>query len=625
VQRGFGLNWDSGGWRADGEWVSAGLMPLPDLAGAIRDGLASAGVWKLDMIGFDACLMATVEVGYQLYGLADVLVASQRPEPGYGWDYSQALAPLRARPTMGGAEFGQAIARGYYAYASAFDTAAGTSFAPNITLSVSNLWAVPDLMAATDDLAAALTSYLTSRSTFLAIGGVRRDVHEFDDGKGEVIVPNTLVDLGDLAAGLQTEVGGTVGTRASAVLAALAAVVVVPPVCGAAQVRSHGLSVYFPPVRDFEVDGDVYEIYKPAAYGLLDSSVDASWDDFLARYLSFVAGDTTPPSVGTVALVSSDTTHAVFSATVTGDDIGQAWFWVAQVLGTDRAVIATFPTTVSGGRVTEDWHYEVYQISDGVDAVEIPMIYQGSFDDGGSTYDQYAGTATYRAGGGSVFDPISLYYVSDGTDAFFGGAYADSGGGVGPVDLDPTGELHAVWLVVSSGGATSTYEVTDPVISTSSGPPDLLARLADVGTYRVGFSVEDFAGNQASSFIDVDLACQEDYQCLGQPTGEACDAATGTCVECTATNTAACGGATPVCDDAIYWCVPCTVSDATYCDPSTPFCDADVCVECRDILDCFTVYGDYFVCDAANVCNYCDTVNPCPSGWACDAGTGVCY
>ena len=43
---------------------------------------------KIDIVGFDACLMAGCEVASSLSDYASYLVASEQTEPGYGWDYS---------------------------------------------------------------------------------------------------------------------------------------------------------------------------------------------------------------------------------------------------------------------------------------------------------------------------------------------------------------------------------------------------------------------------------------------------------------------------------------------------------------------------------------------------------
>jgi hypothetical protein len=54
---------------------------------------------KIDIVGFDACLMATVEIAYQYKDVASYLVASEQSEPGDGWDYSF-LSKLKSNPSL---------------------------------------------------------------------------------------------------------------------------------------------------------------------------------------------------------------------------------------------------------------------------------------------------------------------------------------------------------------------------------------------------------------------------------------------------------------------------------------------------------------------------------------------
>lgn len=54
----------------------------------------------LSIIGMDACLMAMIEVQYQVRKFADVMVASQEVEPMKGWPYNTILGDLTTRPSM---------------------------------------------------------------------------------------------------------------------------------------------------------------------------------------------------------------------------------------------------------------------------------------------------------------------------------------------------------------------------------------------------------------------------------------------------------------------------------------------------------------------------------------------
>lgn len=71
-------------------------------------------VGTIDLIGFDACLMAMIEVAYELRNHGDVMVASEEVEPVAGWPYDAVLADLAADPLMTAAQLGQVIVDRYY-------------------------------------------------------------------------------------------------------------------------------------------------------------------------------------------------------------------------------------------------------------------------------------------------------------------------------------------------------------------------------------------------------------------------------------------------------------------------------------------------------------------------------
>ena len=71
------------------------VLDLAEITDAISVGLEEAGVDKLDLLGFDACLMANYEVASAVAPLADRMVASQELEPGHGWDYTLLADPGR--------------------------------------------------------------------------------------------------------------------------------------------------------------------------------------------------------------------------------------------------------------------------------------------------------------------------------------------------------------------------------------------------------------------------------------------------------------------------------------------------------------------------------------------------
>ena len=68
---------------------------------------------RIDVIGFDACLMAQAAVQYQIKDYCDVGVGSGFTEPGDGWPYERILPPLVDNPQMTPEELGTTIVNEY--------------------------------------------------------------------------------------------------------------------------------------------------------------------------------------------------------------------------------------------------------------------------------------------------------------------------------------------------------------------------------------------------------------------------------------------------------------------------------------------------------------------------------
>lgn len=155
-------------------------LTLVELRMGIQAGLEGAGVAKLDLIGFDMCLMAQLEVAAELAGLGDVMVASEALEPGYGWPYDR-LMPQFGRGILGGRGLGSAIVR-------IFDESYDERGDESTTLSCVDLRLVGEVMQTLDALTARLELDLerswpvVSRSLFLSEsyagrGDYRKGVH----------------------------------------------------------------------------------------------------------------------------------------------------------------------------------------------------------------------------------------------------------------------------------------------------------------------------------------------------------------------------------------------------------------------------------------------------------------
>jgi Clostripain family len=111
---------------------------------------------KLDIVAFDACDLATVEMAYQLEPFSDYLLASQIGVPLPGWPYKKILTRL-ADPMgalMGPAELGSYIARRFCEFYAADDRP------KPVTMSMLNLKRAPELFELTEALARRLAIVL---------------------------------------------------------------------------------------------------------------------------------------------------------------------------------------------------------------------------------------------------------------------------------------------------------------------------------------------------------------------------------------------------------------------------------------------------------------------------------
>jgi len=104
-----------GGWR-DGtcnDYTSGSVIDTDELGRA----LAAAGSMTnetLDVIGFDQCLMAQMEVFYEIKRHADVLVGAESLIPAEGYNYTRIFEPLAADPDMTGEDLADVVVSTFF-------------------------------------------------------------------------------------------------------------------------------------------------------------------------------------------------------------------------------------------------------------------------------------------------------------------------------------------------------------------------------------------------------------------------------------------------------------------------------------------------------------------------------
>jgi hypothetical protein len=114
--------WDhGGGWKFPTDPVKGvcwdntdgfDYLTQPELRWALSQ-VTGGGANKIEVVGFDACLMGMLEIDYDIMTYAGYRVGSEESEPGDGWDYQATLSALVATPAMTPAQLGTQIVNDY--------------------------------------------------------------------------------------------------------------------------------------------------------------------------------------------------------------------------------------------------------------------------------------------------------------------------------------------------------------------------------------------------------------------------------------------------------------------------------------------------------------------------------
>ncbi len=281
--------WDHGGGTLSGygydeKYKSSGSMTLQGIDKALK-----AGGVTFDFIGFDACLMATMENALMLTPYADYLIASEETEPGVGWYYTNWLTALGKNTSMPTLEIGKNITDDFVS------VCAQRCRGQKTTLSVVDLAELEKTAPAKLKDFAKATSGLLKDNCYQQVSKARNDAREF-------AASNKIdqVDLVDLAYNLNTD--------ESNALAKTLLNAVKYNRTSTDMTNAYGLSIYFPYQKISNVDNAV------AAYRAI--GMDSEYARCIQQFASMEVGGQAV-SGGAASPLTSLT-----GATFGGSDIG---------------------------------------------------------------------------------------------------------------------------------------------------------------------------------------------------------------------------------------------------------------------------------------------------------------
>lgn len=147
----------------------------------------------LELVGFDTCLMATVDTAYTFCDISRYLVASEETEPANGWLYSHWVQALADDPSMDGATLGRIICDSYY------EGCEEMGLESNATLSVTDLTRIDVLLDAYEKYGVQALSAAAEDPGFLSRFRREADRSENYGGNTREQGYTNMVDLGSLA------------------------------------------------------------------------------------------------------------------------------------------------------------------------------------------------------------------------------------------------------------------------------------------------------------------------------------------------------------------------------------------------------------------------------------------
>ena len=257
--------WNHGGGSLFGicldQQYGSDSLSLKEVKNAIADAKT-----PFELVGFDACLMSTLETAEVFQGYSHYMVASEETEPGTGWDYVAWLEYLSENAGCSGKELGRTIVDSYMEKC---EYIGQDSMA---TLSVTDLTKLPALSAAFKNYSGELVKSTQNASDFQYVVQGAAQTESYGERSGSDGTYD-MVDLGDL----MKHTGEVLSEYSDDVIEALREAVVYES-HGAYRSRASGLSVFYPKY----IDSDIYQAYEEitdnTAYLEYASIVNGDWD-----------------------------------------------------------------------------------------------------------------------------------------------------------------------------------------------------------------------------------------------------------------------------------------------------------------------------------------------------------
>jgi clostripain len=436
-----------GGWNDD---ETGGNMFPTDLSAGLQNGLWSANVDRLDLIGFDACLMSQMEIAGTVAPYARYMVASEEYEHGIGWAYSSFLYNLSTNPGMSTQALATNIVDSFIDDDIVFynlpnaDQEIAKLFETQ-TLAAIDLDQYGNLTAALNDLAYKLQS-IDQTTVAYARSYAQSFDNVFADEKSQDEIPPPYIDLGHFVQVIQSLASDNaeVSQAAANVLAAIDSAVIAER-HGNSVPGATGLSIFFPNSNLYSYVGFEDSRYS---YPLIAHSFasDTLWDDLLSYHYTQQAFE---PAAETNALASKSAENFIIpgAGEVEFGEVQQTAYTIA------ANEIVNLSIDITGSNIAYVYTEISYYWEDDGSFLTADMDFvwaEGTKEIGGVYYPDW-GTDTFQAA--FEWEP-AMFYLNDGTHKDFVLLY--------PLDYGPPDEpaIYAIDGVYKVANGNAEYEAT---------------------------------------------------------------------------------------------------------------------------------------------------------------------
>ncbi len=495
--------WDHGAsWPgiASDDSSDGDMLTLPEIVSAFAKIRQRTGVQKLDLIGFDACLMGQIDVLQAVAPYGHVAVGSADLEPGEGWAWNAWLSDLAKKPQNDAVALAPSIIKSFTAFYKEQDD-------PSVTLSAFNLDDIDQMTTQLDTLARTMID--TMPASYKAIAKARSYAAEYASGDSDI----SAVDLGNFADSLASaSTDPRIVTAARALTKSIKTARIIQG-NGADHIKSSGITVYFPKKKK----------HYDSSYLQGSPLVKATkWDEFLQAF--YTGGKTAARPAATKAKLNQPIEipdlHTL-EATIAGDDTAYVYYLVGiaspsdptatQILTLDYiyppgvTLNGEASTWHNGDLVQLGWKSTVWYLSNGTNTAIAPIT---PIEYGSNTYS-IEGTYTSTRTGTQI--PVSIEFEvlqGHGTLQHIWAFDTSSGIHTRARELTPrAGDSFTPDILVYTAEQTDLDAQTQPgqPLLFGTEPLTLFESAAPAGDYLLGMLVENTAGDISDQYSNLSI------------------------------------------------------------------------------------------------------------------------